>query len=90
VSDHDASGPQEVLRRLEELAEERAGGPPHDEDEVTPVQPYAATKRYLCPGCEGWIAIGEGHLVVVPRFAPDLRRHWHRACWHQESRRRPR
>ncbi|MGA0878945.1 MAG: hypothetical protein ACO3SP_07475, partial [Ilumatobacteraceae bacterium] len=22
-----------------------------------------------------------GHYVAVPRDAPDLRRHWHRACW---------
>ncbi len=52
------------------------------------VQPYAATKRYLCPGCAGSIEPGEGHLVVVPDFAPDLRRHWHRACWFIELRRR--
>jgi len=51
------------------------------------VQPYAARKRYLCPGCGGWIAAGEGHLVVVPEHDPDLRRHWHRACWDRELRR---
>jgi hypothetical protein len=55
---------------------------------VLPVQPYAARKRYLCPGCSGYIEEGEGHLVVVPEHAPDLRRHWHRACWFQERRRR--
>lgn len=52
------------------------------------VQPYAARKRYLCPGCEGWLEVGEGHLVVVPEEAPDLRRHWHRGCWYRELRRR--
>jgi len=52
------------------------------------VQPYQARKRYLCPGCQGYIEMGEGHLVVVPEHSPDLRRHWHRACWHRERRRR--
>jgi hypothetical protein len=32
------------------------------------------------------IEVGEGHLVVVPEHAADLRRHWHRACWHREQR----
>jgi len=52
------------------------------------VQPYQARKRYVCPGCHGAIDAGEGHLVVVPELTPDLRRHWHRACWHRERRRR--
>jgi len=52
------------------------------------VQPYQARKRYACPGCHGIIEAGEGHLVVVPEHTPDLRRHWHRACWHREWRRR--
>jgi len=52
------------------------------------VQPYQARKRYLCPGCEGTIEMGEGHFVVVPDHTPDLRRHWHRGCWHRERRRR--
>ena len=52
------------------------------------MQPYAARKRYLCPGCEGMIEPGVGHLVVVPEDAPDLRRHWHHGCWHLEQRRR--
>lgn len=54
---------------------------------MTAVQPYAAKKRYLCPGCEGVIAPGMGHLVVVPEHEPDLRRHWHRGCWFKEQRR---
>lgn len=57
--------------------------------EVRPVPPYQARKTYLCPGCNHDIAAGTGHLVVVPADAPDLRRHWHRPCWEQRSRRRP-
>jgi hypothetical protein len=57
--------------------------------EIRTVQPYAATKRYVCPGCNQPIAAGTGHVVVIPTAAPDLRRHWHRPCWHNRSRRRP-
>ena len=47
-----------------------------DEDvEVRRIQPYQATKRYICPGCNQDIPPGTGHLVVVPLDAPDLRRH---------------
>jgi hypothetical protein len=59
-----------------------------DDAIVTPVQPYAARKTYLCPGCEGTIPPGTYHLVVVPDHAPDLRRHWHRGCWNRDLRRR--
>jgi len=55
---------------------------------VTRVQPYQAVKRYRCPGCNQWIEPGTGHLVVVPSDAPDLRRHWHHACWEHRDRRR--
>jgi hypothetical protein len=55
---------------------------------VAPIQPYQARKAYACPGCSTEIAVGTGHLVVVPEEAPDLRRHWHRGCWHKERRRR--
>ena len=55
---------------------------------VTRVQPYRAVKRYRCPGCNQWIEPGTGHLVVVPSDAPDLRRHWHHACWAHRDRRR--
>ena len=44
-----------------------------DDVEVRMVHPYQATKRYVCPGCHRDIAAGIGHLVVVPRAAPDLR-----------------
>jgi len=62
-------------------------GPADEPVVVNLIQPYQATKAYVCPGCSGQIAPGTGHVVVVPEFAPDLRRHWHRGCWHQERRR---
>lgn len=49
--------------------------------EVRRVQPYEATKAYVCPGCHHKIPVGIGHYVAVPADAPDLRRHWHKACW---------
>jgi hypothetical protein len=52
------------------------------------VQPYEAVKVYRFPGCDHEIRPGEGHEVVVPRAAPDDRRHWHTGCWHREQRRR--
>lgn len=57
--------------------------------EVRRIQPYQATKRYVCPGCNHDIEVGTGHMVVVPLDAPDLRRHWHQACWQHRARRRP-
>lgn len=45
------------------------------------LQPYQATKPYLCPGCNQEIPPGMGHIVAVPPDDPDLRRHWHRGCW---------
>jgi hypothetical protein len=60
-----------------------------DEAEVRRLQPYQATKAYVCPGCNQDIPAGTGHLVVVPHAAPDLRRHWHHACWAHRHRRRP-
>lgn len=57
--------------------------------EVRQIQPYRATKRYVCPGCNQDIEVGIGHVVVIPREAPDLRRHWHRACWEHRGARRP-
>jgi hypothetical protein len=58
-----------------------------DDLEVRRVQPYEATKTYRCPGCEGDIPPGTGHVVVVPLPAPDLRRHWHHGCWRSRHRR---
>ena len=57
--------------------------------EVRHVHPYEALKAYRCPGCDHEIPPGTGHEVVVPRDAPDLRRHWHGSCWRREQRRRP-
>ncbi len=62
---------------------------PDDEVEVRFIQPYAATKPYLCPGCNQDITAGTGHMVAVPYADPDLRRHWHRGCWNNRHRRRP-
>ena len=61
-----------------------------DAVEVRHLQPYQATKVYLCPGCNRDIPSGTGHVVAVPVDAPDLRRHWHRSCWDARHRRRPR
>jgi hypothetical protein len=60
-----------------------------DDVEVRHVQPYEASKPYRCPGCDHEIRIGEGHEVVVPRDAPDLRRHWHTPCWRAAANRKP-
>jgi hypothetical protein len=57
--------------------------------EVRRIQPFQATKTYLCPGCNQDIVPGTGHLVVVPLEAPDLRRHWHQSCWAHRHQRRP-
>jgi len=57
-----------------------------DEIEVRHIQPYQAVKVYRCPGCDHEIPPGEGHEVVVPRRAPEERRHWHTGCWHRASR----
>jgi hypothetical protein len=61
----------------------------HDDVEVRRIHAYQATKAYLCPGCNQEIAEGVGHVVVVPLDAPDLRRHWHHACWRHRRSRRP-
>ena len=54
--------------------------------DVRRVQPYQAVKPYLCPGCHQEIPTGMGHYVAVPSGAPDLRRHWHYACWDRRAR----
>lgn len=71
------------------MANDPSAGEPGVDVDVRLVQPYAARKPYLCPGCNGEIAPGVGHVVAVPRDAPDLRRHWHRGCWSNRHRRRP-
>ncbi|MEZ5141332.1 MAG: hypothetical protein R2726_02255 [Acidimicrobiales bacterium] len=65
---------------------------PFADDEVDTrfVQPYEATKAYVCPGCGRDIPAGTFHVVAVPRRSPDERRHWHRGCWDRRHTRRPR
>jgi len=60
-----------------------------DEVEVRRIQPYQASKPYICPGCQQDIPKGMGHVVTVPTSAPDDRRHWHHGCWEHRHRRRP-
>ena len=60
-----------------------------DDVEVRFVHPFQARKEYVCPGCQQEIPAGMGHVVVVPRATPDLRRHWHRPCWERRTKRRP-
>jgi hypothetical protein len=57
----------------------------YGEVETRRVQPYEALKEYVCPGCNQEIPAGMGHTVAVPREAPDLRRHWHHACWQRRD-----
>jgi hypothetical protein len=59
-----------------------------DDNDVRAVPPSRAMKTYRCPGCDQEIWPKVSHVVVVPRAAPDLRRHWHRACWLAKDRRR--
>ena len=49
--------------------------------EVRRIHPYEAVKAYTCPSCNNVVGIGVGHYVVVPSADPELRRHWHKACW---------
>lgn len=55
---------------------------------VSEVLPERAQKTYVCPGCNGEIAIGVAHVVVWRAdsiWGDDAaiaeRRHWHRRCW---------
>ncbi len=57
--------------------------------EIRRIHPFQAAKTYICPGCQQDIPPRTGHVVVVPTEAPDLRRHWHHACWEHRARRRP-
>ncbi|HMK96719.1 MAG TPA: hypothetical protein VK425_04170 [Acidimicrobiales bacterium] len=83
-------GDRPRLRQLQEVVElNLPGGSPEEPVQVRRVSPSHATKAYTCPGCQQEIAAGTGHVVVVPLSAPDLRRHWHSACWAMRERRRP-
>lgn len=57
--------------------------------ELRQVQPVDARKVYRCPGCNQEIAIGLGHVVVVPLHDPAGRRHWHASCWDRRQQRPP-
>jgi hypothetical protein len=48
------------------------------------VRRVSGDKPYRCPGCDLEIRPGSWHFVVVPRDAPDERRHWHERCWQIE------
>ena len=79
-----AEVPAEVTARVSRI--ERVDDPSDtEESEVRFVQPYEATKAYLCPGCNRDIPAGMGHMVAIPPEAPDLRRHWHRGCWNNRK-----
>lgn len=54
--------------------------------QVHKMQPYQATKEYLCPGCNQEIRAGTGHIVVVPLSEPGMRRHWHEPCFERARR----
>ena len=44
----------------------------------------AATKYYVCPGCNQNIPPGVRHVVAWPKDAGrgvDDRRHWYKHCW---------
>ncbi|MGO9660577.1 MAG: hypothetical protein ACLQVK_19280 [Acidimicrobiales bacterium] len=83
-----ADRPPPGLRELQALID-LAAGEEEGEVELRRISPSQARKPYLCPGCNHEIAPGTAHLVVVPRHAPDLRRHWHTPCWQLRDRRRP-
>ncbi|WP_298386938.1 MULTISPECIES: hypothetical protein [Ferrimicrobium] len=58
----------------------------HSPAQIRLIQPYQATKSYLCPGCNTEIAPRTAHFVVVPFDNVELRRHWHRRCLEWETR----
>lgn len=42
----------------------------------------AASKFYICPGCNQNIPPGVAHVVAWPAHrGGDDRRHWHKHCW---------
>lgn len=54
--------------------------------ELRHVQPFRASKNYVCPGCNQEVRAGTGHVVIVPLSAADLRRHWHTPCFERAAR----
>lgn len=50
----------------------------------------AATKSYLCPGCNQQILPGTPHVVAWSAdrmLGEEFRRHWHSPCWDNRARR---
>ncbi|KMY22541.1 ATP/GTP-binding protein [Actinobaculum suis] len=54
-----------------------------------------AKKRYMCPGCNGVITVGEQNVMAWTedtiwgaQAGIDSRRHWHRSCWEHRGRRK--
>ena len=60
-----------------------------DSIETRFIQPYEAVKIYVCRVVAEILEEGVGHIVAVPRLAPDLRRHWHKGCWNNRANRPP-
>ena len=86
-----AKGEPDRIRRPDlPAAVGRDGAGSDDQYELRFIQPYQALKQYRCPGCNHEIPARTGHLVVVPRDEPELRRHWHTPCWQARTRRAPR
>lgn len=54
-----------------------------DECDVRHVQPYEASKIYVCPYCSNTIEVGLGHEVVLPKDSIEDRRHFHSGCWNR-------
>lgn len=78
-------GPKAGRRGAGRIHRDRPDPSDTPDSEVRFIQPFQATKTYLCPGCNRDITPGTGHMVVVPPDAPDLRRHWHRGCWNNRA-----
>jgi len=83
--------PQHASLRLYEFEEVVALASTGDDTGalVRTVTPSNARKVYICPGCQQEIRPATRHVLVVPKDAPDLRRHWHTPCWLMRERRRP-
>ncbi len=69
------------MGRKRKKAAKRPDPSDSEDTETRFIQPYQATKTYICPGCNQDIQPGVGHIVAVPKALPELRRHWHRGCW---------
>lgn len=57
------------------------------EAEVSIVKIKDADKEFLCPCCDETVEIGEEHVVVVPKVKANLRRHCHKDCVEEHTKR---